>query len=332
MRKIIHGDNSLHNDVLSAQENHKVECYKRYLDNKSDDRAKILRKNRYLNLDKLPELCPDVERQFEHLRAWSDVRLVSEFKVGSQDVKVSTSLRGGVPQSGGGVRGNIKEWSKQSRSRCETHIRNLPDNSIKAFLTLTYPKSFPNDGKLVKRHLDTFIKWLKRRGCSQGIWFVEFQKRGAAHYHAFLGSWPEGGVEAVSRAWYRIVGSNDEKHLEWHLGVLSGRPCLEYMRNPHAASYYACKYGLKAEQKSVPDGYLHVGRFWGYWGDLKPVWEYFYGRGIHCAGNTVDLIRHFKRVVFEGRLSGRPLIYSATLRGASSSLDGLLLSFNWCPF
>lgn len=269
---------------------------------------------------------------FEYLHDWSDVRMVSEITVGSQDVMISSTVKGGRVQLGGGIRGKIKEWSKQSRGRCEKHIRNVPDGSIRSFLTLTYPRGFDNDGIRVKRDLATMIKRLKRMGVKDGIWFLEFQKRGAPHFHCFLSQWPRCGVSGVAHAWYEVVGSGDQKHLDWHLGKLSGRPCLEWMRKPHAASYYASKYAVKAEQKKVPTVYQNVGRFWGYWGDLKPVYQVYYARGVDACRAAVKMIATWKLVKFGGFVGSDLVMYSATLRGCSPmELDQLFQSSGWCP-
>lgn len=268
----------------------------------------------------------------EYLDGWSDARMVSEVIIGEQDVQIKSTLRGGRPQVGGGVRGAIVEWSKKSRSRCERHIRNVQEGSIKAFLTLTYPKVFTNDGKAVKRDLATMVKRLKRMGVGTGIWFLEFQKRGAPHIHAFLGQFPVCGAAAVARAWYEIVGSGDEKHLDWHLGKLSGRPCVEIMRNQHAASYYAVKYAVKSDQKDVPKEYQNVGRFWGCWGGLRPSYRVYYARGSDMCMAAVRMIRLWKMTKFGGFVGEGLTLYSATLRGCKpDELDQLFQYSGWCP-
>lgn len=261
----------------------------------------------------------------------TDARLVAELAIGVQDIKVRCMVRGGSARhKGGGVRQKITKWSDKSRRACELHIRNVVAGGIKCFLTLTYPADFSTDGKLTKKHLHNMKQWLKRRGVA-GIWFLEFQRRGAAHYHIFLDRYPTGGVVAVANAWYKIVGSGDPKHLAWHLGELSGRPCLEYMRKPHAASWYASKYATKAEQKVVPESYKDVGRFWGNWGGLKPVWQYVYGHGFTCFADTLHVIKSFR----EARGIQKPMTpvthYSSVLRGAME--EGFEFWFaNWTPF
>ena len=268
----------------------------------------------------------DDQRQFEAFDSWSDTRLVSEIAVGSQDVTISNSIRGGKTQSGGGKRQAITEWSTKSRARCEKHIRNVPDGSIKYFLTLTYPLDFPSDGLTVKRDLSTIRKRLRRMGVHDDIWFLEFQSRGAPHIHMYLSQYPVGGIKAISQAWYEVVGSGDPKHLDFHLGKLSGRPCLEAMRNPHAASYYAVKYVVKSDQKDVPKDYVNVGRFWGYGGELKPVYQTYFVRGYNACRSAIKMIAVWKFQKFGGIVDSSLTLYSATLRGCSAFEIGQLIS------
>jgi len=130
---------------------------------------------------------------------------------------------------------------------------------LRVLLTLTYPGEFPTDGRLVKSHWANMRRWLAHRGVA-GAWFMEFQERGAPHYHVFLtGEVPK---EEVAAAWYRIVGSGDERHLR-------AGTRIEALRELHAAGAYAAKYLKKQEQKEVPECFQNVGRFWGLFGGLS---------------------------------------------------------------
>jgi hypothetical protein len=162
---------------------------------------------------------------------------------------------------------------------------------FKSMFTLTYPDAYISDGRRVKRHLDTFIKFLKRfllktyGHVLAGLWFLEFQKRGAPHFHLFTNyviSMLEFRklAESVSEAWYRIVSSGDKNHL------MAGTRC-ELLREKHAASAYAVKYAEKFYQKNVPEDYDSVGRFWGVFGcKVKP---HTVVAGV--AGDTARLAR-----------------------------------------
>lgn len=152
------------------------------------------------------------------------------------------------------VRSCIREFSDASRRRLVHTIRNMDDMPV--FLTLTYPNDFPMDGKIVKKHLNLFLTWLRKRGVS-GIWFMEFQRRGAPHFHMLLSEAIDFPI--IARRWYEIVGSGDMKHF-------AAGTRIEYMREVAAGVRYAEKYAIKSEQKLVPEGFESVGRFWGRFG------------------------------------------------------------------
>ncbi|QTR49217.1 rolling circle replication-associated protein [Candidatus Thiothrix anitrata] len=257
-------------------------------------------------------------------------------KIGVQDVVVKhTTINGAIQNhAGGGKRGKITKLSRASVRRMKLTARNVPEGSFEAFLTLTYPQDFPTNGKKVKRDLAAMRKWLKRRQIG-GFWFLEFQKRGAPHYHLFLSNYPLGGVAAVSKAWFKIVGSQDPKHLDWHMGRLSGRPCLEYMRKPHAASFYATKYASKQEQKNVPEGYSDVGRFWGIFGGMRPVWRFVVGRGSHCVESTKRLVNNFRCKFDKRALHGHWMLttfISTVMWGGVEELNDIMSFVKWTPF
>ncbi len=252
------------------------------------------------------------------------------FQVGIQDTVVKSSVinHSIKPKAlGGSKRGVIKELTRKAVSRMKLHIRNTAIEHTKAFLTLTYPDNFPTDGALVKKHFDLLKRWLKRNGVKSGIWFLEFQTRGAPHFHCFLPNYPAGGVDAVSLAWFNIVGSGDLKHLAWHRGELSGRPCLEVFRHPHAASAYATKYATKMEQKAVPLDYQSVGRFWGKWGKAYPVWSYVVGAGYESVERGKAAIALFRTRFQTGvalDLWMQRAYASCTMWGGSADLPELL--------
>ena len=163
------------------------------------------------------------------------------------------------PRVGGGINTGIKELSDSSMRRMKLHVRNMPQANY--IITLTYPREFSSDGKEVKHHLELMREWFRYRGVS-AFWFLEFQARGAPHFHLFT----DNPVEAkeLSRKWYEVVGSGDEKHLR------AGTQ-IQKIRKPHAIAAYAAKYATKSEQKTVPEGYSNVGRFWGGFGIYHKV-------------------------------------------------------------
>lgn len=156
-------------------------------------------------------------------------------------------------------RENCRTWSKKSRKRLMFVAQNT-DVRFQSMITLTYPAAFPRDGKVVKKHLNAMLMWLKYHtgGCDY-LWFFEWQRRGAPHVHILLSSAIRGVllVQDVSSAWYRICGSGDEKHR------LAGTRC-ESLRTENGAVRYALKYASKMRQKRVPEDFINVGRMWGH--------------------------------------------------------------------
>lgn len=154
-----------------------------------------------------------------------------------------------------GLRAPITELTKKSSDKMKFTLRNsLCD--FQAFITLTYPRSYPRDGRVCKKHLNLFLTHL--RTDYKGIkyfWFMEFQERGAPHFHIFL-SCPIPGRTYVSPLWYRVVNSGDLNHLKAGTNVVRLRSSKDVIR-------YATSYAKKLTQKMTPEDFESVGRFWG---------------------------------------------------------------------
>lgn len=130
---------------------------------------------------------------------------------------------------------------------------------VPLFVTLTYPDNYP-DSRESKRHLQNFLKRLKRRWPDFGyLWKLELQQRGAPHYHIFMWGVPtENAYLTMAEAWYEIVGSKDP----WH--AVKGINIQE-IECYHGAKSYASKYIAKIDETEVPEG---LGRIWGYGGKI----------------------------------------------------------------
>ena len=157
-------------------------------------------------------------------------------------------------------------FSWKSRRRLAFVAANSPVR-FTSMLTLTYPRHFPSDGRTVKRHLNTFLTALRRaHPAVEYLWFIEFQKRGAPHFHVLMrGIRVHSATQKwCSSTWYRICDTGDERHLR-------AGTRLECIRVPNGAARYAVKYAYKMRQKTVPPDYRNVGRFWGHSRAVKPV-------------------------------------------------------------
>ena len=167
--------------------------------------------------------------------------------------------RSNLAQKGGGQRGKISHMSKHAIQRMRWFLINCPDlDKIgqTAFGCLTYPAVFPTDGREVKQHLHAMIDRWRRRGIS-GAWCLEFQERGAPHIHFVLTKAMAG--PDLRAMWFRIVGSGDYQHFKHGAWIAVAR-------EPDAVARYLANDWSKRAQKTVPEGFLDVGRFWGHWG------------------------------------------------------------------
>lgn len=168
-------------------------------------------------------------------------------------------------------KGDIKGLSKDSRRRLIKKVNKVDykNREMPYWVTLTYPQRFPTDSQEYKADLDAFLKRLKRKfGEVEYIWRLEFQKRGAPHYHLilFLPDW-EGKIQYlrkwISRNWYEVAqrfwDRKDEKHLK------AGTNCKR-IKNYRQLISYVSKYMGKCDDK-VKDT---PGRVWAAstnWGD-----------------------------------------------------------------
>lgn len=149
-------------------------------------------------------------------------------------------------------------------------------------MTLTYGRDYPTSGRLVAKHRNAFLTWLRRKfQVLSYVWFLEFQRRGAPHLHLLL-SLPSPGrklEDETGTRWCKIVAKDYpgtyEKMLKVHCfsGDQKDRMWSD-IRERDGANRYMRKYAGKQSQKRKPEAYLDVGRFWGNSRDVKkPVEE-----------------------------------------------------------
>ena len=158
-------------------------------------------------------------------------------------------------------RGPITEFTDSSRKRLARYLRNAA-SEYRVFITLTYPPGFGEDGHVCKRDLKAFGERYKRfcgRVCPGRdwglVWWQEWQSNGRCHIHLF--GTHKCHYKRIARWWFEIVGSGSAKHLA------AGTQIKKIRGKKRQIIAYATKYAVKNEQKQVPEGYLHPGRFWG---------------------------------------------------------------------
>lgn len=185
------------------------------------------------------------------------------YRVGCSVLKSTKGVK--FDQVAGGIRGNVKGFSKQSRHRLMVLIGGIRrDAELPNFVTLTYPAEFPTVERS-KRDLKIFLQRLNRRFPEAGyIWKLEPQERSAPHFHLLV--WGIGTrklFQWVCSTWYEIAGNGDKNALLFLLGALKdSKSCVSKVRSWRGVWSYASKYLGKTFEVS---GWKNqwTGRFWG---------------------------------------------------------------------
>lgn len=217
----------------------------------------------------------------------------------------------------------ITAWSQKSRVRMRKTIgqidwsEELSPERAPAMVTLTYPGDWlavAPDGKTSKRHVKQFKKAYARawKFNIAGFWKLEFQRRGAPHYHIFTVT-PRGTSKRaavvnghtidkglpfkiwLSLTWAACVDPRDPQEMKNHIKAGTGVDYEKGLRgrDPQRIAEYFTKdaqRSAKEYQNIVPRAWRAVelaegvegpaertdkgpGRFWGYWG----IWRRVHG-------------------------------------------------------
>ncbi len=222
-----------------------------------------------------------------------------------------------------GTKREVREFSAEARRNLLKAALRFPWDEMGpvALVTLTYPEDFPLDGWVAKWQLDRLWKrWESKFGERPwGLWAMEFQRRGAIHFHAFLRVPALPGLEEDRYevlkawgfgAWSEIVGFESDPveayHHErmglrfnvspgWYAGSLSALGIAEYLV-AHAG---------KGAQKELPPGLVRPGRFWGAVGERHrrsavETWD------LCCEHSLADVMRVLRHLGPRRRRRKRP--------------------------
>lgn len=201
---------------------------------------------------------------------------------------LTISTRGKIEKfDGNGVfdlsgRGEITAFSRSSRYRMCRFLRET-ETEYRTFITLTYPGEIgKNDDRASKNDLRTFIQRLRRNVLLRNdgrffsvFWFLEFQDRGAIHYHLFCTHGFD--IEFLRSAWADCVvrrfesGKSKGFKSTWIAAYNSGSRIESIRSGREGIQAYAAKYASKFDQKLIPTDFFTkgVGRFWGVCGRGK---------------------------------------------------------------
>lgn len=181
---------------------------------------------------------------------------------------------------GGGTRGKIRGFSGESRKRmldvmqkADYEKMTKKGNCSPKFVTLTYGQLWPKTAKESKKHLFTLFKRIERKFKNKdisGLWKLEYQKRGAFHFHILFFGFHFLDKDWLQQAWAEIIGVYylDLKNFKGRIpnAVYKERKALkafmaehpevrapftkiEKIRSLNGCMYYIGKYLAKTDEK-----------------------------------------------------------------------------------
>ena len=140
-------------------------------------------------------------------------------------------------------------------------------------LVLTFPdRCRIVDGKISARILNRFLVSFRRRYPGVEYWWVrEFQGNGQPHYHV-MSNVPEERIDRLwfGRWWAQAVMAKSPDDWQMHkslaediIKVHKHPKQWQALRSKDGATRYLLSYLTKEYQKTAPENFINVGRWWG---------------------------------------------------------------------
>lgn len=204
------------------------------------------------------------------------------------------------------TRGAISTFSRKSRKRllemcARLDLAQIVREMPVIFVTLTYPAQFPSTEQ-AKQHLRAFLERIRRLAPdASGIWRLEYQERGAPHFHLILFNLPYIPKRELTAMWGAIVGLQF-----WDNSQALPRPPMtriEAIRQPRKAMAYVSKYVAKHDDSGSSSGfndvpYLHAGRWWGVFNREKMQFAELLVLQISATVNSMEqVLFQYKRLM-----------------------------------
>lgn len=207
------------------------------------------------------------------------------FPNGVLKVKRESLIKGRFQYEPGRRGKPIMKFTAKSMARLVATV-NATTIQFNSMITLTYPMVYPKSGKIIKAAMNSFTQMMRDQDYGPYLWFLEFQSRGAPHFHILStqkGISPAMRVRVVEN-WVARMSKEEWFEMECHsLAVRQDTCAWKMMANVIAKSYwftlrsetwellrsvdggrrYATTYATKQYQKKPPGGFEGIGRFWG---------------------------------------------------------------------
>lgn len=156
--------------------------------------------------------------------------------------------------SRGGTRGKVRSFSRSSRKRLLERYARMSNKGFQqkpaVFVTLTYPKNYPT-ARVAKAHLNSLRKRLEYKFNikASGSWKLEFQKRGAPHFHILFFNLPFLPKRDLQVMWAEIIGDETK--------TVFTR--IERIQSRKKAMLYVSKYIAKMPDQDVSNDEFLIG-------------------------------------------------------------------------
>lgn len=236
-------------------------------------------------MSSFPKLIKSSQFDAELFKKVNPVVSITSYGNGVFRVNRQNKLQSHFDGANGRKDRKIKMLTSKSLQKLIATIQ-ATDVNFNTMLTLTYPKIYPKNGKDTKQSLDSLLTYLRKQQKFSYLWFLEFQERGAPHFHILTSHkaitpkmrvrMAEKWVRDMIHADWFLAGSIVESidcnkceydvmisHVKKTFAVALHRDTWQMIRDVNGAKKYVTKYASKPEQKVVPKSYQDVGRFWG---------------------------------------------------------------------
>jgi hypothetical protein len=130
------------------------------------------------------------------------------------------------------------------------------------FVTLTYPADFTKDIRKSKAQLKEYRRRFEiAYGKVRAIWRLEYQERGAPHYHIMYFDPPFVSIKDWCTMWDDVIHTPAEERF----GNSVDLKLITHRSGQKLIACYVGKYISKVDERRLKDDSTHTGRYWGRW-------------------------------------------------------------------
>jgi len=203
-----------------------------------------------------------------------------------------------TPYTPKSIRGKVTLFSRKSRLRLLEFLARTSDTkNPRIFLTLTYPSNM-TEAETGKQHLRAFLERVRRKfPKASAIWRIEYQKRGAVHFHLLFFNLPYWKADKIRIAWGECIGEENPR--------IEIKTCRSRRESTYYVSKYLAKCSPQADVSLSNLPYSHAGQHWGYFNrDAIPMAELFIFEVLGSIKAFWDMRRAIRRSNPKSRRSG----------------------------